>query len=108
MKTKEQCDELIAKSINIKKEMKDTVIEILKEHGEQVFDYEDGCAPSYASETFQDDICDVYVTRIYERDGLVFGDLHAYYIGDDRENVCISDEMLADWANILDYLKYLL
>ena len=74
-----------------------------EEHG-IVFDWENGNAPSICSLQFGDDVADSYITKIWYDKGLVKVNLHAYYIGDDRENIDLASECNVDYEDILDYL----
>ena len=73
-----------------------------EEHGIE-FDWEEGCAPSIASTNFGRDLADSYITKIWY-DGLVMVNLHAYYVGDDRENIDLASECNVDYEDILAYL----
>jgi arginine decarboxylase-like protein len=78
--------------------------ELLEEHGEVKFDWEEGNAPSVVSAHFGDDVADCYVTRVgFNENGSIVCDLHAYYIGEDCCNVSIDDVCCtaADYADML-------
>ena len=74
-----------------------------EEHG-IVFDWEYGSAPSICSLQFGDDVADSYITKIWYDKGLIKVNLHAYYVGDDRENIDLASECNVDYEDILDYL----
>jgi hypothetical protein len=66
-----------------------------------------GDAPSTVSMQFQDDIADCYITQMWVgEDRQVYADLHAYYLAEDIDNVCLNDDSNTDWATIIDYLLY--
>lgn len=101
---------LINQAIAIRNDIKATIKECLvklgatdEEHG-IVFDWEDGSAPSICSLQFGDDVADSYITKIWYDKGLVIVNLHAYYVGDDRENIDLACECNVDYEDILDYL----
>lgn len=71
-----------------------------EEHG-IVFDWEDCCAPSICSLQFGDDVADSYITKIWYDRGLIKVNLHAYYVGDDRENIDLASECNVDYEDIL-------
>jgi hypothetical protein len=74
-----------------------------EEHGVE-FDWEDCSAPSICSLQFGDDVADSYITKIWYDKGLIKVNLHAYYVGDDRENIDLASECNVDYEDILDYL----
>lgn len=74
-----------------------------EEHGLE-FDWEEDCAPSYPSTQFSDDLADSFVTKIWLDGELIKVNLHAYYVGDDRENIDLADETCVDWEDILSNL----
>ena len=101
---------LIDQAAAIRNDIKAAVKECLvklgatdEEHGVE-FDWEDGSAPSICSLQFGDDVADSYITKIWYDKGLVKVNLHAYYVGDDRENIDLADECNVDYEDILDYL----
>lgn len=74
-----------------------------EEHGVE-FDWEDSNAPSICSLQFGDDVADSYITKIWYDKGLIKVNLHAYYVGDDRENIDLASECNVDYEDILYYL----
>ena len=104
MKSKKFYKELLNKFYNSEKELREAVIEILqaKKKGFK-FDWENGEAPSFPSCSFDEDLTDTYIAKIWY-DGLVKANLHAYYLADDSEDVDLGDEVAVDWADILDNL----
>lgn len=101
---------LIEQAASIRKEIIAAINECLvklgatdEEHG-IVFDWEDCSAPSICSLQFGDDVADSYITKIWYDRGLIMVNLHAYYIGDDRENIDLASECNVDYEDILDYL----
>lgn len=74
-----------------------------EEHGVE-FDWEEEGAPSIDSLQFGDDVADSYITKIWYDKGLIMVNLHAYYVGDDRENIDLSCECNVDYEDILDWL----
>jgi len=74
-----------------------------EEHG-IVFDWEEESAPSICSLQFDDDVADSYITKIWYDKGLIKVNLHAYYVGDDRENIDLASECNVDYEDILDFL----
>jgi len=104
MTTKEML-QLIEQSYKIQNAIKDAVKECLITIGHPVyFDWENSYAPSIASINFDEDLADSYISKIWYDNGLVMVDLHAYYIGEDRENIDLSRECNVNWEDILDYL----
>ena len=104
MTTKEM-QQLIEKSAEIRNAIKDAVKECLVKIGHPVyFDWDNNNAPSIASINFDDDLADSYITKIWYDNGLVMVNLHAYYLGEDTENIDLSRECNVDWEDILSYL----
>lgn len=68
------------------------------------YEWEYSDAPSIASTQFGDDLADCYVTKIWLDRGLVKVNLHAYYLGEDREGIDLNDECNVDWEDLLCYL----
>lgn len=101
---------LIDQATAIRNDIKGAVKECLvklgatdEEHGVE-FDWEESDAPSIASTQFGDDLADSYITKIWYDKGLIKVNLHAYYVGDDRENIDLASECNVDYEDILDYL----
>ena len=88
------------------KKMEYAVRQLLREKGEPVeFDWENGNAPSYASCSFNSDLTDVYITKIWlDENGIIRVNLHAYYLGEDKEDVDLHDDTCVDWQDILTHL----
>jgi len=87
--------------------MKKAVVKALIKIGEPVeFDWENESAPSYPSGAFQDDLTDVYITKIWLDRDLIKVNLHAYYIGEDLEDIDLNDDVCVDWEDLLDALYY--
>ena len=110
--TTNEMKNLLNQAGEIRRQIKSAIVECLtmlsatdKSHA-IVFDWEEDGAPSYASTQFGDDLADAYVTAIWLDKGLIKVNLHAYYIGEDRENIDLNDETCADWEGILDTLIY--
>ena len=108
--TIQEMKKLLETAEETRKQIKNAIVEVLTELGATdknhaiVFDWEEDGAPSYASTQFDDDLADAYVTAIWLDKGLIKVNLHAYYIGDDRENIDLNDETCVDWDDILDTL----
>jgi hypothetical protein len=105
--TRATAETLIQMARNAKETLQAAVANTLKEHGKAVeFDYENNSAPSIDAGCFGDDDTDCYITKIWNDKGLVKANLHAYYLGDDREDIDLSRECLgtSDWAEILEYI----
>ena len=99
-----EMSKLIEQAVETRNAIKAAVKECLVKIGHPVhFDWVYGDAPSIASINFDDDLADSYITKIWY-DGLVRVDLHAYYLGDDRENIDLGHECNVDWEEILSYL----
>lgn len=88
----------------------DITIELLKELGATkdnpiVFDWKENYAPAITTCEFGDDITDAFVTKIYlNGNSGVYVDLYAYYLCDNRENVCLNHEYQTEWIDIIEYL----
>ena len=104
MKEIEEYKRQIENALNMEREVKKSVREILQERGPVSFDWESCEAPSYASGEFDEDLTDVYITKLYLDGDLITADLHAYYLGDDLKGVDLADEMDVDWVDILQNL----
>lgn len=103
--TKEEMKKLIDLSYSIDSQLKNAVREALLKIGHPVeFDWDNGNAPSISSGNFDDDITDAYVSKIWLDGDLIKVNLHAYYLGDDREDIDLGDECDVPYADILDYL----
>ena len=74
-----------------------------EEHGVE-FDWENSEPPCISSLQFGDDFTDCYITKIWCADGHVMVNLHAFYLGEDQENVDLKCEGSVDYADILGYL----
>ena len=103
MKTKEEYKSFIKDGYEIQKDARKQVIEILKEKGAQEWDWENDSAPSIISTQFEDDLADSYITKIWY-DGLIKVNLHAYYLGEDLENIDLGDETCVDWVDLLEWV----
>lgn len=96
---------LIDLSANLTRNLKDAVEVALMKIGRAVeFDWENEGAPSISSSQFDDDLTDAYITKIWFDGSLVMVNLHAYYLGEDREDISLYDECEVDYADILSYL----
>ena len=103
--TKEEMQKLIDLSANLTRNLKDAVEDALMKIGHAVeFDWENEGAPSLSSCQFDDDLTDACITKIWFEEGLIKVNLHAYYLGDDRENISLDDECDVDYADILSNL----
>lgn len=103
MKTKEEYEKFIKDAFNVSKTARENVIEILKEKGPIEFDWDNCDAPSIPSTQFEDDLADSYITKIWY-DGLIKVNLHAYYLGEDLENIDLGDETCVDWVDLLEWV----
>lgn len=102
---KQELQLLVDLSVETRNKVKHAVADVLQEHGKPVeFDRDEGNAPCYASGAFDDDLTDVYVTKIWYENGLVKVNLYAYYLGENRENVDLGHEYDPDWEEILSCL----
>ena len=98
--------DLINKAREINNECQNAVREILAKKTQITFDWENSDAPSISSMNFDEDITDAYITKIWLDDGMngiVKVNLHAYYLGEDKEDIDLNDEIV-EWDEILDYL----
>lgn len=89
------------------KQMEKAVRYILRKKGEPVeFDLENSNAPSYASGSFQEDLTDVYITKIWvDEHGSIRVNLYAYYLdGKTLEDISLCDEVCVNWQDILEHL----
>lgn len=105
--TIEEMEAVLNQAGEIKKQMQEAVIDCLKQIGHPVhFDWEYGNAPSYPSTEFKvdDDYADAYITRVWLDGEYIKADLHAYYLGDDTENVLLIRETYMDWQDLLSSL----
>lgn len=94
--------QLIESADQIREQIKAAVRECLVKINQAVeFDWDEGQAPSYCSGEFQDDVTDAYITKIWLQNGLIMVNLHAYYLGEDVENVDLNDDVNVDWEDIL-------
>ncbi len=75
-----------------------------KENPIEFPDWEECNAPSHISTYFDDDLADTYITAIWVENEEVMGNLHAFYIEEDLENVSIFQEPTTNWFDILDWL----
>ena len=107
MKTKQDIKLFIAHVTELNKQVKDLVIETLRKIGKPIeFDWDENCAPTMISGSFNDDQCDnCYITRIWLDGDLVMANLHAFYLGEDRKNIDLSDEYDVDWLDLLDWIS---
>jgi len=110
MESTKEMKECIKREEEAQMDAKSYVEEILSEKGEFEFDWEDSDAPSLVSTTFDDDITDAYITRLWaektdEENIVIYANLHACYIGDEAERVSLGhDECNVDWCDILWWL----
>ena len=107
MKTKEEYKQFIKDGYEIQRNARLELCKLLNEHGPIEFDWENDSAPSIASTQFEDDLADCYVTKLWANGDseYVYADLHAYYLGEDAENVdLVSDECNIDWLDLLDWV----
>lgn len=98
---------LVNISRNLAPQMKASLLSLLEQVGKPIkFDWENGSAPSIASSQFDDDITDCYVSKVWAENGLVKANLHAYYLGDDRDDIDLGDECLGvdDYTDIMEYV----
>lgn len=100
--------DLVNKANEINNECQNAVREILANEKKKIsFDWNNCDAPSIASQQFDEDITDAYITDIWldgGMNGIIKVNLHAYYLGEDREDIDLNDEIGVDWSDILDYL----
>lgn len=105
MKTKEEYKEFIKGCYEVQRKARLELCNLLYEHGPIEFDWENNDAPSIASTHFEDDHADCYVTKLWANGECVYADLHAYYLGEDAENVdLVNDECNIDWPDLLDWV----
>ena len=97
--------QLIEKSVEIRNTIKGAVKECLVKIGHPIhFDWDNSDAPTIAIINFGTDLADSYITKIWYDNGLIKVNLHAYYLGDDKEDIDLSRECNVDWEDILSYL----
>ena len=58
----------------------------------------------YISPSFSDDVVDTAIKSIYVENGLLKGDVLAYYLGEERKDMPLYDELL-DLDNLMDLIK---
>ena len=103
--TKENLLRFIERSREAQKIAKAYCIVVLQEIGHPVeFDWDSSDAPSIDSAKVDDDVTDCYIEKVWLDRGLIKVNLHAYYLGDDREDIDLADECNADYVELLDYL----
>jgi hypothetical protein len=103
--TKENLLRFIERSREAQQIAKAYCIVVLQEIGHPVeFDWDSSDAPSIDSTKFDDDVTDCYIEKVWLDRGLIKVNLHAYYLGDDREDIDLADECNADYVELLDYL----
>lgn len=106
MKTKQDIKQFIAHVTELEKQAKELVIETLRKIGKPIeFDWENICAPCMVSSAFDDDVTDAYISKLWLDGDLVKANLRAFYIGEDRENIDLSDECNIDWLDVLDWVS---
>ena len=102
---KTEVNAFLDKFNEMKRDVKQLLMDCLIEIGHPIeFDFDECDAPSISSGRFDDDLTDAYITKIWCNNGLVYVNLHAYYLGEDREGVDLSDEYDVDYADILLYI----
>ena len=105
MNTKEEFKQFIEDGYNVQRKARLEMCKLLNEHGPIEFDWEDCDAPSIASTQFEDDLADCYVGKLWAEGEYAYADLHAYYLGEDVENVdLVNDECNVDWLDLLDWV----
>ena len=103
--TKESLLRFIERNREVQKTAKAYCIAVLQEIGHPVeFDWDCSDAPSIDSTHFDDDVTDCYIEKVWLESGLIKVNLHAYYMGEDREDIDLADECNADYVELLDYL----
>lgn len=104
--TKDEYKQFIKDGYEVQRTARLELCKLLHEHGPMEFDWENSEAPSIASTQFEDDLADCYVTKMYNiGDECVYADLHAYYLGEDKQNVdLVNDECNIDWLDLLDWV----
>ena len=107
MNTKEEYQQFIKDGYDLQRKARLETCKLLNEHGPIEFDWKNSDAPSIASTQFEDDLADCYVTKLWAKGEYPYADLHAYYLGEDRENVdLVNDECNIDWLDLLDWVVY--
>ena len=105
MKTKEEYKQFIKDGYEIQRNARLELCKLLNEYGPIEFDWENSDAPSIASTQIEDDLADCYVTKLWADGEYAYANLHAYYLGDDAENVdLVNDECNIDWLDLLDWV----
>lgn len=105
MKTKEEYKKIINDGYNTQRNARFELCQLLNEYGPIEFDWKTGEAPSIASTHFEDDLADCYVTKLWANGEYAYANLHAYYLGEDAENVdLVIDECNVDWLDLLDWV----
>ena len=92
--------------LEMKPVVQEQLAQVLDMYGKPIeFDYSMD-APSIASGSFDDDLTDAYITKIWIESGVVKVDLYAYYIADDRFGRELARELVGaeEYADILDYV----
>lgn len=105
--TSEEMYNLLERASEVKKQMQKAVVDCLKQIGHPVnFDWEYSSAPSYASAEFNtSDFADAYISKIWlDGEDHIKVNLHAYYLGDDKEDVLLARQTYMDWQDLLSNL----
>ena len=112
--SKKEIERILNKISETRKQAQYLIADILrdlgatdKEHGVAFNDWADGDAPSYCSNVlFDHDVVDSFITKIWLDSGLIKVNIHAYYLGQDFEDIDLSDEVNPDYEDILSYLLF--
>ena len=105
MESKEEYKKFINDGYQVQSKARLELCQLLNEHGPIEFDWENDSAPSIASTQFEDDLADCYVAKLWANGEYAYADLHAYYLGEDTENVdLVNDECNVDWLDLLDWV----
>lgn len=105
MKTKEEYKKIIKDGYELQSKARLELCKLLGEHGPVEFDWKNVGAPNIASTHFEGDLADCYVTKLWAKGLYVYADLHAYYLGEDAENVdLVHDECNIDYLDLLDWV----
>lgn len=109
MTTINSCKEITANFDSLESKALATIKALVDERGGRIeFDWENSDAPSIDSMQFSDDVADSYIKALHTDGTMLYADLHAYYLGEDMDDVNIINDENVCWCSLLnDLLPYL-
>lgn len=110
MTTLNHCKEITTNFENLESKALATIKALVDDRGGRIeFDWENGNAPSIDSMLFTDDVADSYIKALHTDGEMLYADLHAYYLGEDLDDVNIINNENVCWCSLLnDLLPYLM